>query len=187
MKILVADECFVRVRDYISDIMVDLRYAGSMNFTGKKIYNFTDAWLRYGTVKKLKKAQQILKQQGYGLKIWDAFRPIAAQFVLWEVCPNSTYVADPVHGFSDHSRGNTVDVTVVDHDGNEMVMPTVFDSFSKQADRDYRDVPDKEAVVNAWLLQETMIEAGFIPYDDEWWHFSDRDSYEPERAFTPEA
>ena len=57
-------------------------------------------------------------------------------------------------------------------------MPTEFDSFSPLADRDYRDVMDKESVVNAWMLQETMIEAGFTPYRDEWWHFSDTDSYD---------
>lgn len=62
-------------------------------------------------------------------------------------------------------------------------MPTEFDSFSQMADRDYRDVADKETVVNSWLLQETMLEAGFIPYEDEWWHFSDSEEYAPEMNF----
>lgn len=176
---------FVKVRDYIPDIEVELRYAGNNNFTGKIIYDFKEAWLRYGTVCKLMKAQDILKFQGYRLKIWDAYRPIYAQFVLWEVYPDSTYVADPTTGYSDHSRGNTVDVTVIDSKGNEVIMPTEFDSFSPLADRDYRDVMDKESVVNAWMLQETMIEAGFIPYHDEWWHFSDSDVYEVEKIFKP--
>lgn len=176
---------FVRVKDYIADIEVELRYATKNNFTGKVIYDFTDAWLRYGTVQKLAAAQDILKKQGYGLKIWDAYRPVYAQFVLWNVYPDATFVADPTAGFSDHSRGNTVDVTVIDKDGREIIMPTEFDSFSPMADRDYRDVMDKESVVNAWMLQETMIEAGFTPYRDEWWHFSDKDVYEVEREFMP--
>lgn len=176
---------FVRVADYIPDIAVELRYASDGNFTGKRIYDFSDAWLRYGTVVKLSRAQEILRAQGYGLKVWDAFRPVAAQFVLWEVCPDAACVADPLHGYSDHSRGNTVDLTVIDRDGTELPMPTQFDSFSKMADRDYRDVPDKERVVNAWLLQETMLEAGFRPYAEEWWHFSDTDVYEVERVFEP--
>ncbi len=179
------DKEFVRVKDYIPELEVELRYAGPDNFTGKKIYDFTDAWLRYGTVQKLMKAQEILKFQGYGLKIWDAYRPVYAQFILWEVYPDSTFVADPTTGFSDHSRGNTVDVTVIDSDGKEVIMPTEFDSFSPLADRDYRDVMDKESVVNAWMLQETMIEAGFIPYQDEWWHFSDNVVYEVEKSFKP--
>lgn len=176
---------FVQVKSYIADIEVELRYATKSNFTGKVIYDFTDAWLRYGTVQKLAAAQEILKKQGYRLKIWDAYRPVYAQFVLWNVYPDATFVADPTTGFSDHSRGNTVDVTVIDEAGREIIMPTEFDSFSPLADRDYRDVMDKESVVNAWMLQETMIEAGFTPYRDEWWHFSDKDVYEVEKAFIP--
>lgn len=177
---------FVKVTDYIADIEIELRYATKNNFTGKVIYDFTDAWLRYGTVQKLAIAQDILKKQGYRLKIWDAYRPVYAQFVLWKVYPDATFVADPTTGFSDHSRDNTVDVTVIDKDGKEIIMPTEFDSFSPLADRDYRDVMDKESVVNAWMLQETMIEAGFTPYRDEWWHFSDNDIYEVEKEFIPE-
>ena len=174
---------FVKIKDYIQDIEVELRYATEHNFTGKVIYDFTDAWLRYGTVEKLAAAQEILKKQGYRLKVWDAYRPVYAQFILWNVYPDATFVADPTTGFSDHSRGNTVDVTVIDKDGREIIMPTEFDSFSPLADRDYRDVMDKESVVNAWMLQETMIEAGFIPYRDEWWHFSDKEVYEVEKEF----
>ena len=177
---------FVRVKDYIFDVEVALRYATEGNFTGKVIYDFTDAWLRYGTVQKLAKAQEILKAQGYRLKIWDAYRPVYAQFVLWNVYPDATFVADPTTGYSDHSRGNTVDVTVIDSSGREIIMPTEFDSFSPLADRDYRDVMDKESVVNAWMLQETMIEAGFVPYRDEWWHFSDTEQYDVEKEFIPE-
>lgn len=163
-----------------------LRYATRENFTGKVIYDFTDAWLRYGTVLKLLKAQEILKAQGFGLKIRDAYRPVYAQFVLWQAYPDPTFVADPTKGYSSHSRGNTVDVAVVGKDGPEIIMPTEFDSFSSQADRDYRDVADKESVVNAWLLQETMIEAGFVPYADEWRHFSDAEEYDVEKEFIPE-
>lgn len=176
---------FVKVKEYIKDIEVELRYATKDNFTGQRIYDFTDAWLRFGTVQKLEKAQEILRAQGYRLKIWDAYRPVYAQFLLWNVYPDATFVADPTTGYSDHSRGNTVDVTVIDKDGRDIIMPTQFDSFSSQADRDYRDVPDKESVVNAWMLQETMIEAGFIPYKDEWWHFLDEEVYEVETDFLP--
>ena len=93
-------------------------------------------------------------------------------------------MANPEKGFSSHSRGNTVDVTLVDRDGNELEMPSEFDDFSAKADRDYSDV-EEEAAINALLLEETMIEAGFKPYSSEWWHFSDTDSYEVEENFTP--
>ena len=178
------NEAFVRVRDYIPKITVDLRYATADNFTGKVIYTFSDAYLRYGTVKKLAAAQETLAEQGYGLKIWDAFRPVSAQFALWDICPDGRYVANPNKGFSSHSRGNTVDLTLVTSDGEDVSMPTGFDDFSAKADRDYSDV-EEEAAINALLLEETMIEAGFKPYSSEWWHFSDTDSYEVEENFTP--
>ena len=178
------NEAFVRVRDYIPEITVDLRYATADNFTGQVIYTFSDAYLRYGTVKKLAAAQETLAEQGYGLKIWDAFRPVSAQFALWDICPDGRYVANPNKGFSSHSRGNTVDLTLVTSDGEDVPMPTGFDDFSAKADRDYSDV-EEEAALNALLLEETMIEAGFKPYSGEWWHFSDTDPYEVEENFTP--
>ena len=178
------DDAFVPVQAYIPDMIVDLRYATKNNFTSQVIYDFTDVYLRYGTVKKLILVQEELKQQGLSLKIWDGFRPAAAQFKLWEVCPDPTYVANPNTGFSSHSRGNTVDVTLVNADGTELKMPTGFDDFSKLADRDYSDCTE-EAAANAQLLEKVMIKHGFQPYSGEWWHFSDTDSYPVEKTLEP--
>ena len=179
-----ADTDFVRVADYIPDILIDLRYAGENNFTGGAIYEFSDAYLRYGTVKKLRTVQAALEEQGYGLLLWDAFRPVSAQFVLWEACPDGGYVSDPNRGFSSHSRGNTVDVTLVLEDGSPVEMPTEFDDFSPLADRDYSDVPEA-AASHARLLEDVMTDCGFKPYSGEWWHFSDTDSYPVEEDFVP--
>ena len=179
-----ADSDFVKVTDYIPTIQVELAYAGTDNFTGQAIYDFTEAYLRYGTAKKLAAVQEALKAQGLGLLIWDAFRPTAAQFKLWEVCPDPTYVANPETGFSSHSRGNTVDVTLVSLDGTAVEMPTGFDDFSPLADRDYSDV-DALPAANAALLEDAMTQAGFTPYQGEWWHFSDSDVYEVETGFSP--
>ena len=178
------DDDFVPVKTYIPDIIVDLRYATECNFTNKKIYNFTDLWLRYGTVKKLIAVQDELRQLGLCLKILDGFRPPSAQFKLWEVCPNPTYVVDPNTGFSSHSRGNTVDLTLAYPDGAELKMPTEFDDFSALASRDYSNC-SKEAARNALLLEKTMEKHGFDPYFDEWWHFSDTRSYPVEESFDP--
>ena len=179
-----ADSDFVKVTDYIPTIQVELAYAGTDNFTGQAIYDFTEAYLRYGTAKKLAAVQEALKAQGLGLLIWDAFRPTAAQFKLWEVCPDPAYVANPETGFSSHSRGNTVDVTLVSLDGTAVEMPTGFDDFSPLADRDYSDV-DALPAANAALLEDAMTQAGFTPYQGEWWHFSDSDVYEVETGFSP--
>ncbi len=178
---------FVRVQDLIADIAVELRYATEDNFTGAAIYEFSDAYLRLGTARRLAAAQALLAEQGCGLKIWDAFRPTAAQFRLWEVCPDSRYVADPEKGFSSHSRGSAVDVTLVDAEGNELAMPTAFDDFTPLADRDWSDVSDAAAAANAQRLEAAMTAAGFRPYFGEWWHFSDTDAYEVETAFSPGA
>lgn len=177
---------FVRVRDYIPDILVELRYAGADNFTGQVIYGFSGAYLRYGTVKKLAAVQSVLAEEGLCLKIWDAFRPPAAQFRLWEACPDSRYVANPNKGFSSHSRGNTVDLTLVDGAGEELEMPTGFDDFSARADRDYGDV-SAAAAENARRLEEAMSAQGFIPYSGEWWHYTDEEPYPVEEQFTPPA
>ncbi len=99
-----------------------------------------------------------------------------AQFKLWEICPNPIYVANPNKGFSKHSRGNTVDITIVSLSGEKVEMPSGFDDFTKKADRDYSDV-SKEAGENAKLLEKVMEEAGFEGYAGEWWHYSDEEEY----------
>lgn len=180
------DGDFVKVTTYIPDLVVELRYSTDNNFTGQQIYGFDQAWLRYGTVKKLMRVQEELKAQGLSLKLWDGFRPTSAQFKLWEVCPDPTYVANPNNGFSSHSRGNTVDITLVYADGTEVVMPTGFDDFSKLADRDYSDCSE-EAAANALLLEEMMTRHGFKPYAGEWWHYTDTQAYPVEEAFEPVA
>jgi len=91
---------FVNVQWYIPQVQVELRYSQTNNFTGEIIYNFQDAYLRYGTVSKLLKVCEELEKQGLYLKIWDAFRPASAQFALWEICPDPQYVANPNRGYS---------------------------------------------------------------------------------------
>ncbi|MGN0784858.1 MAG: M14 family zinc carboxypeptidase [Candidatus Aphodomorpha sp.] len=169
-------DALVFVRNYIPDILVELRYATENNFTGIPIYDFTEPQLRYGTVQKLLSAQQMLRSKGYALKIYDAYRPASAQYRLFEVFPDSRYVANPYRGFSSHSRGNTVDVTLVAADGSAVEMPSAFDDFSALADRSYDDVSEA-ARAHALLLETVMAECGFSPYQNEWWHFSDTESY----------
>lgn len=178
------DSDIVRVADYIPGILVNLKYSTPDNFTGKTIYGFEDAFLRYGTVMKLKAAAEELQAMGLSLKIWDGFRPVSAQFRLWEICPDDTYVADPNKGYSNHSRGFAVDLTLVDAAGRELEMPTEFDDFSARADRDYSEC-DPGAAENARLLESIMEKHGFSGYWGEWWHFNDKDKYQVETCFDP--
>lgn len=173
------DTALVRVRDYIPDIWVDLRYAGEDNFTGAAIYDFSDAYLRYGTVRKLAAVQEELRGEGLSLLIWDAYRPQYAQRLLWERCPDPNFVANPDTGGSKHSSGGTVDITLCTSDGAPVEMPSGFDEFSALADRDYSDA-SAEAAANAEKLERLMDAAGFDGYYAEWWHYTDRDGYEIE-------
>lgn len=172
------DDEYVLVNKYIPDIYVELMYATDNNFTGVRIYGFTDAYLRYGTVKKLANVQKELKERGYSLKIWDAYRPFEAQQKLWEVYPDPNYVANPANGMKKHNLGGTVDITMVAADGSIIPMPTEFDDFSLKADRNYSDIDNEEAVNNVMILQNAMENNGFTGYQGEWWDYSDTVEYE---------
>ena len=177
VDVKINDYELVRVSDYISDAKIEIKYATADNFTKGKIYDFDDAYLRYGTVMKLKKAADNLREQGYRLLIWDGYRPQSAQYILFENSPDPTYVSDPNKGFSSHSSGGTVDITLIKLDGSSVEMPSSFDEFSDKANRNYNDVSET-AAKNSKLLEKAMQDAGFNGYSAEWWHYSDTDSYE---------
>jgi len=179
------DDALVRVMDYIPGIRQQLPYASVDNFTGQRIYDFADAYLRGHTVKKLKLVSEELAQQGLGLLIWDGFRPVSAQAKLWEICPDPNFVSHPVTGNRSHCRGTAVDLTLVDlKTGAPLKMPTGFDNFTPYADRDYSDcAPD--AAANALLLENVMKKHGFKPYSAEWWHYTDTKEYPVDEIFSP--
>lgn len=179
------DDDFVRIVDYVPHARQALPYATEENFTGQVIYAFQDAYLRYGTVKKLAAVAAELEERGLGLLIWDGYRPVYAQAKLYEVCPDPTYVSPPGVGNQNHCRGRAVDLTLYDLETGEQVeMPTGFDDFSAYADRDYSDA-SAEAAANALVLQEAMERHGFRGYSAEWWHFNDTDDYPIEEGFDP--
>lgn len=179
------DDELVRVADYIPGIREELAYATEENFTGQKIYDFYNAYLRYGTIKKLSAVCEELEQQGLGILIWDGFRPVSAQAALWEVCPDPLFVSHPVTGTRTHCRGNAVDLTLCDLEtGEQLIMPTGFDVFTSLADRDYSDC-DPVAAANARLLETVMEKHGFKPFRAEWWHFTDTDDYPVAEDFEP--
>lgn len=179
------DTDFVRIADYIPTARVELAYATVNNFTGCRIYDFTDAYLRYGTIRKLVKVSEELAEHGVGLIIWDGFRPAAAQAKLWEICPDPTFVSHPVTGKRTHCRGNTVDISVYDlKTGEDLPVPTGYDNFTAYADRDYGDC-SKDAAANARLLEQIMEKYGFTPYFAEWWHFADTEEYPVDEYFNP--
>ena len=170
------DTDIVSVSKYIPTIKLDMRYATTNNFTWQKIYENSDATLRYWTIKKLKKAQDELEKQWYSIKIWDAYRPQSAQERLRSVRPDPALVARP-EKWSAHTRWNTVDITLVKSDWTEIPMPSEFDDNNKaKIDRNYSDLTEEQRN-NAMILQKAMENAWFSWYEKEWWHYSDKKSY----------
>ncbi|MGE5458828.1 MAG: CapA family protein [Methanobacterium sp.] len=165
-------DSLVNLQLFIPNLVIDMRYASANNVFGKKIYEDANAYLRKGTADKLKAVQEELAPYGYTIKVWDAYRPPQAQYKLWEICPDTRYVANPYKGYSNHSRGASVDITLLDKAGKELQMPSKFDDFSTLADRNYGDV-NKTAAENAKFLENIMVKHGFTTITTEWWHFDD--------------
>jgi zinc D-Ala-D-Ala dipeptidase len=163
---------FVDIRTVDKTIMVDLRYASTNNVAHRALYPpGTPALVRAGVAQRLVIAQEYLRKKGYGLKIWDAYRPQAVQEQLWQTTHNRTYVADPKEGKgSMHIRGAAVDATLVDAAGRDVPMPTDFDSFTPAALLDYSGA-DPIVRANLKLLQKAMAHGGFYGLRTEWWHF----------------
>ena len=160
----------VELNRVIPDIILDIRYATTDNFVGEVLYPSARCFLAKEPAKALKKVQADLKQQGYCLKVFDGYRPLSVQKRMWEILPDNRYVADPATG-SNHNRAYSVDVTLLDLDGKDVIMPSEFDDFSERAHMDYMDCPP-EAVRHRQILKETMERYGFTGIDSEWWHFN---------------
>lgn len=156
-----------------STIVIDIRYATADNFMGDTLYSANVCLLRRTVAERLVKVHQDLVQLGFGLKIWDGYRPLAVQKKMWERMPNSNYVANPAYG-SNHNRGAAVDLTLVDSLKRELPMPTAYDDFSERAGSNYPDLP-KEILANRRLLQGMMLKHGFTMIRSEWWHFNDKE------------
>lgn len=172
-----------RVDLEIPGILVDLRYATTNNFTGKKIYEANVAWLRPATIERLKRVQKDLRKKGFQLVIWDAYRPSKAQWKLWESVPDENFVAHPKKG-SRHNRGTTVDITMADLEGRLVEMPTDFDEFKPEAAHFYKKIP-KKAQKNRDILAGTMFAHGFRGVPAEWWHYDLADYYKYEMIDGP--
>jgi D-alanyl-D-alanine dipeptidase len=164
----------VRLSEIDPTFVIDLKYATEDNFVGKQVYPENSiAVLRKTTALKLKKANEIFKEDGYIIKILDAYRPLHVQQIFWDLVPDSNFVADPKKG-SRHNRGASVDITLVDEDGNELEMGTAFDDFTEKAAYNYPGHTET-VLKNMKYLRDVMEKAGFKGIASEWWHFDDVD------------
>ncbi len=160
----------IDIKDVIPDIKLDIRYATTNNFVGEVIYPSPVAFARLPVVDALVIVQESLRKRGLGLVIFDAYRPYSATVKFYEVYKDTNYVASP-YGGSRHNRGAAVDVSLVDlATGEEIQMPTAYDSFTEAAHPDYTNLPEN-VIVNREILINEMQNHGFKVYPTEWWHF----------------
>ena len=180
---------FVEISKIIDDAAYDIRYYSSNNFTGKRIngYEAPRAYMTKEGVKALSIAAEDLRNKGYRLLIWDSYRPQKAvdNFVVWINDPNDAgdkefypdlKKSDLVEGGyiatkSSHTRGSTVDLTLIKKDGSFVDMGGAFDLFSEISHPDYKKITRKQKK-NREILRNAMFKAGFDGIDSEWWHFT---------------
>ena len=163
----------VDIRSVDPTIIVELRYAGRNNVVGYPLYpHGTRALARPEVATGLAAAQVFLRRYQFGLKIWDAYRPVAVQEKLWRALPNNDYVADPEIGVGSlHSWGVAIDATLVDTWNRPVRMPSDFDDFTPAAMWRYMG-PHADVRAHVHLLQIAMRNAGFWGLRTEWWHFT---------------
>ena len=167
----VADERpddFVDVTTVVPDAVLDIRYATKNNFTGEVLYPKAACKLRRAVAARLAKAAERLRARQRRLLVWDCYRPLAIQKLLWKRVPDPRYVADPKQG-SRHNRGAAIDLALVDIDGNAVTLPTEFDEFTQAAHR--KRALTGRAGREAKRLSDAMTAVGFTPMPTEWWHF----------------
>ena len=195
-------EGFVYVQDVIEDVIQEVRYAGRHNFTGTVVDGYEEplAIMTEKAAVHLKQAADALREKGYLIKIFDAYRPQRAVrcFMNWSMSEDDGSTRDEFYpdyankkklveqGYiarnSAHTRGSAVDLTLTDLEGNELDMGTCFDFFGKKAWHGAADVTEAQQA-NRQILLDAMREAGFRPFEQEWWHYKLVGEPFPETSF----
>ncbi len=158
------------------DVDLALAYATDDNLTGRAIYRQASCWLHADAAAALARAIALAAELGLRFRIFDAYRPVEAQWKLWNHNPDPDFLADPRRG-SPHSRGVAIDLTLMRADGTLLEMGTKFDDFSQRA---YHNCPSLAPEIrrNRYLLLGLMASAGWDHYLNEWWHYQ---LYNPRR------
>ncbi len=193
---------FVLLTDIVPSAILEMRYFSTYNFIGDRINGYEEpvALLTMEAARALKEASDEAFVKGYRLKIFDAYRPAKAvkHFMLWgiedldqrtkpffypDLEKQELFEKGYIASRSSHSRGSTVDLTLLDmKTGKEVDMGSPFDFFSEISHPDYKGVTD-EQYENRMFLQNLMVRNGFEPIDCEWWHFTLKDEPYPETYF----
>jgi D-alanyl-D-alanine dipeptidase len=157
-------------------LRLEIRYATSNNFLGRPVYTEARAFLQRPAAIALMRAGRKLRSQGYGLLIFDGYRPWSVTKIFWDATPldKRQFVANPAKG-SRHNRGCAVDLTLFDlQTGKEVTMPSAYDEFSERAYPSYQGGTVEQRRLRD-LLRAAMEAEGFTVYENEWWHFDYKD------------
>lgn len=193
---------FVILSDVVPDVILEIRYYSTYNFVGERIHGYNEpiALLTKEAAYALKMASDEFVKMGYRIKIYDAYRPQKAvdNFVEWsknddtkmkeyfypELEKDSLFPLGYIDEKSGHSRGSTVDLTLFDmNTEKEVDMGGTFDYFGQLSHPDYTDITE-EQYNNRMILRNVMINNGFKPLVEEWWHFTLEDEPYPNTYFT---
>ena len=207
---------FVNITDVVPDAILEIRYHSTYNFVGARIdgYEEPTALLTRQAADSLRAVSLDLKRHGYVLKIYDAYRPQRAvdHFMRWSqdlgdtitkayfyprLTKKEVFDGEYVATKSGHSRGSTVDLTIVDmKTGKEVDMGGTFDWFGIESHPDYGggnpetlDFQQTDSnftsvqFYNRMVLRTAMLRHGFKPLDNEWWHFTLKDEPFPDTYF----
>ena len=207
---------FVAIPDVVPDVILEIRYYSTYNFVGERIEGYLApmAMMTRVAADSLRAVSDDLKRLGYRLKIFDAYRPQTAvnHFVRWasdlkdarmkpyfypDVRKNVLFKQGYIAEKSGHSRGSTVDLTLVEMaTGKEVDMGGVFDWFGVESHPDYCGDPDtgvykparrggltEQQFRNRLILRQAMLRHGFKPLEEEWWHFTLKDEPFPDTYF----
>ena len=166
---IMASSLLVEITPASHAVRLDIVYATARNFTGAPVYRRPACFLHPDAAACLARAVDLAAALGYGVRVFDAYRPTEIQWTLWRHTPDPDFLADPRRG-SPHSRGVAVDLTLTDAQGNDLDMGTAFDAFVVQSHHGRMDVP-AEAQRNRAILLGIMTAAGWDYYRNEWWHY----------------
>ena len=153
-------------------IKLDVRYATANNFAGRAVYKEARAFLQRPAAEALARVSLALREKGYGLAVFDAYRPWSVTKLFWEITPEDKkqFVANPAKG-SRHNRGCAVDLTLYDlKTGREVSMPGEFDEMSERSHINYSG-GTQEQRLHRDALRAAMEAEGFAVYEPEWWHY----------------
>lgn len=171
-KMVAADPAneLVDMRVLIPDARFDVTYATTHNIVKRKLYPSADVFMRKPAALALQQANENLKKQGFGLLLFDGYRPYAVTVLFYEVIKDTTFVADP-HKGSRHNRGMAIDLSLFDRKtGKRLSMPSDYDETTPRAFHSYTG-SDSASLAHRAILRSAMEQVGFAIFPWEWWHY----------------